>query len=99
MTNKAHNLFLDTAVSVGLPGLALYLLLLGVFLAATVRGAGWGLEAVLVVYLVYGLTWFESAQFSHLAWWALSVGLALQPSAQTVAQWRPFDRLFAAGAG
>lgn len=99
LTNKAHNLFLDTAVSVGLLGLALYLLLLGVFLAATVRGAGWGLEAVLVVYLVYSLTWFESAQFSHLAWWALSVGLAWQPSPQTVVQWRPFDRLFAARAG
>jgi len=84
MSNKAHNLLLDTAVSVGLVGLALYLLLLGVFLAVTARGAGWGLEAVLVVYLAYGLTWFESAQFSHLAWWALSVGLAWQRSPQPV---------------
>ena len=84
MSNKAHNLLLDTAVSVGGVGLGLYLLLLGVFFAVTARGVGWGLEAVLVVYLAYGLTWFESAQFSHLAWWALSVGLAWQRSTQPV---------------
>jgi len=99
LTNKAHNLFLDTAVSVGLVGLGLYLLLLGVFAVATARGALWGLEVVLVVYVVYGLTWFESAQFSHLAWWALSAGLAGQRTPQPVAQWRPFDRLFTARGG
>jgi len=101
MSNKAHNLLLDTAVSVGVVGLGFYLLLLFVFLAVTARGAGWGLEAVFVVYLVYGVTWFESAQFSHLAWWALSVGLAWQRSPQAVqgsAQGPvegagPFDRL------
>lgn len=98
MSNKAHNLFLDTAVSLGLVGLALYLLLLGVFLGITARGAGWGLEAVLVVYLVYGLTWFESAQFSHLAWWALSAGLALQRAPQGVTP-GPSDRLLSAEAG
>ncbi len=91
MSNKAHNLFLDTAVSVGLLGLGVYLLLLGVFLTATVRGEGWGLEAVLVVYLVYGLTWFESAQFSHLAWWGLSVGLAWQRLPQALPQRHPLE--------
>jgi len=77
LTNKAHNIILDTAVSVGLVGLAIYLLLFGFFLYATARGAGWGLEALAVVYFVFGLTWFESAQYSHVAWWALSVGFAL----------------------
>lgn len=76
LTNKAHNILLDTAVSVGLVGLLLYGLLFGVFIYAAARGQGYGLEAVAVVYLVFGLTWFESAQYSHLAWWALSAGLA-----------------------
>jgi len=76
LTNKAHNIILDTAVSVGLVGLALYALLFGFFVFVTARGDGWGLEVLGIVYLVFGLTWFESAQYSHLVWWALSVGLA-----------------------
>lgn len=76
LSNKAHNIILDTAVSVGLVGFALYALLFGFFLWVTARGEGWGLEVLGIVYLVFGLTWFESAQYSHLAWWALSVGLA-----------------------
>ncbi len=76
LTNKAHNIILDTAVSVGLVGLVLYALLFGFFVFVTARGEGWGLEVLGIVYLVFGLTWFESAQYSHLAWWALSVGLA-----------------------
>ncbi|MEA5550835.1 hypothetical protein VB713_07580 [Anabaena cylindrica UHCC 0172] len=31
-----------------------------------------GIEAVVIVYLAFTLTWFECAQFTHLAWWALS---------------------------
>jgi len=77
LTNKAHNIILDTAVSVGLVGASLYALLFGFFMWVTARGAGWGLEVVGIVYLAFGLTWFESAQYSHLAWWALSVGMAL----------------------
>lgn len=76
LTNKAHNIILDTAVSVGLVGLTLYALLFGFFVYVTARGEGWGLEVLGIVYLVFGLTWFESAQYSHLVWWALSVGLA-----------------------
>ena len=96
ISNKAHNIFLDVWVSLGLGGLVAYVLLFGLFLTVTARGGGWGLEAVGVVYLVYGLTWFESAQFSHLAWWALSAGLALQrsPKAVVAAVRTPFDQSF-----
>ncbi len=76
LTNKAHNIILDTAVSVGLVGFTLYALLFGFFVWVTARGEGWGLEVLGIVYLTFGLTWFESAQYSHLAWWALSAGLA-----------------------
>lgn len=87
LTNKAHNIVLDTAVSVGLVGLLLYGALFGVFVYAAARGRGYGLEAIAVVYLAFGFTWFESAQYSHLAWWALSAGLAFAlPRAREVVQ-------------
>ena len=94
LSNKAHNLILDVWVSLGLGGLITYLLLLGVFLGVTARGEGWGLEAVAVVYLVYTLTWFESAQFSHLTWWVFSAGLAMQRLPQGVVARAPFVRRF-----
>jgi O-antigen ligase len=84
LTNKAHNIVLDTAVSLGLVGASLYALLFGFFVYITARGAGWGLEVLGIVYLVFGLTWFESAQYSHLVWWALSVGLAFYALPQAV---------------
>lgn len=84
LTNKAHNIVLDTAVSVGLVGLALYALLFGFLVRLTAKGEGWGLEALAVVYVVFGLTWFESAQYSHVVWWALSAGLAFYALPQTV---------------
>jgi hypothetical protein len=31
------------------------------------------IEAVPLAYLAFTLTWFECAQFTHLAWWALSL--------------------------
>ena len=98
-SNKAHDLILDVWLSVGLGGLVTYLLLLGIFLWVTARGEGWGLEAVAVVYLIYTLTWFESAQFSQLTWWVFSAGLALQRLPQTVAARAPFKRYFGARAG
>ncbi|MDQ3457929.1 MAG: O-antigen ligase family protein [Deinococcota bacterium] len=76
LTNKAHNLVLDLTVSVGVVGLLLYAALFGYALFSTLRNpARSGLEVLAVVYLVYCLTWFESAQYSHLAWWALSAGI------------------------
>ncbi len=76
-TNKAHNLFLDTILSVGLVGFAAYLLLIGFFIYLSASGAGRGLEVIALVHLVYCLTWFDTAQFSHLVWWSLSAGVAL----------------------
>ena len=80
-TNKAHDMILDAGLSFGLVGLLLYIALVVYMLFVGFKGQAWGLEAVVVVYLAYGLTWFESAQYSHLTWWALSAafGLALHP--------------------
>lgn len=76
-TNKAHNLLLDGLLSVGVLGFVPYLLAFGALLQLTLRGPAAALGAVGIAYLVYTLTWFESAQFSHLAWWALSAGAGL----------------------
>ncbi len=60
----------------GAVGLLLYLALAAYAFFSEAFSRMWGLEALAIVYAVYVLTWFESAQYSHLPWWALSVGLA-----------------------
>ena len=85
-TNKAHNIFIDTALSIGLVGLTIYSALFLLFFVVSARGSGGGLEAAAVVYFVFGLAWFESAQYSHLAWWALSAGLGLALAQRVVPQ-------------
>ncbi|WP_292707605.1 MULTISPECIES: O-antigen ligase family protein [unclassified Nostoc] len=72
-TTKAHNLILDTTLSVGLLGMASYLVLLGWCLWQVIKSPYRGIEAVFIAYLVFTFTWFECAQFTHLAWWSLSI--------------------------
>lgn len=72
ITVKAHNLILDTILSVGLLGLISYIALLGFCLWQLIQSPCRGMEAVVITYLVFTFTWFECAQFTHIAWWALS---------------------------
>jgi O-antigen ligase len=72
-TTKAHNLILDTTLSVGLLGMASYLALLGWCLWQVIKSPYRGIEAVFIAYLAFTFTWFECAQFTHLAWWSLSI--------------------------
>ena len=90
-TNKAHNLFLDTILSVGVVGFVAYLILIGFFIYLTGSGAGRGLEVIALVHLVYCLTWFDTAQFSHLVWWSLSAGVALLIAERVQARAAPKD--------
>jgi len=69
---KAHNLILDTALSVGFLGLLSYLTLLVFCIWQMIKSPLQGIEAVVIAYLVFTFTWFECAQFTHLAWWSLS---------------------------
>ncbi|MGC1246325.1 MAG: O-antigen ligase family protein [Spirulinaceae cyanobacterium] len=71
-TYKAHNLILDTTLSVGILGTITYLSLFGYCCYQVKNSSGYGTEAVAIAYFVFTLTWFECAQFSHLAWWTLS---------------------------
>ncbi len=72
-TYKAHNLILDTTNSVGILGMLSYLALLSLSLYRLIKSPCRGIEAVAIAYLVFTFTWFECAQFTHLAWWALSI--------------------------
>ncbi|MCC5668426.1 O-antigen ligase family protein [Nostoc sp. CHAB 5784] len=69
---KAHNLFIDTALSVGIIGLTVYLGLIGFCLWCVVKSPYRDIGAVAIAYLIFTLTWYESAQYTHIFWWSLS---------------------------
>ncbi|WP_042341289.1 hypothetical protein [Calothrix sp. PCC 7507] len=68
ITVKAHNLILDTTLSVGILGLISCLALLGLCLWLVIKSSYQGIETVVITYLVFTFTWFESAQFTHIVW-------------------------------
>ena len=74
--NKGYNVALDWLVSVGLPGAALYAALVLYLLIITARSSVAPLEVLTIAYLAFTLTWYDSAQFTFLGFWGLSVGLA-----------------------
>ncbi|NJL77667.1 MAG: O-antigen ligase family protein [Richelia sp. RM2_1_2] len=74
-TVKAHNLIFDTTLSVGILGLISYFVLIAFCLCMVIKSPLRGIEAVLIVYLAFTFTWFECAQFTHIAWWVLSLSL------------------------
>ncbi len=74
---KAHNLLLDTAVSLGLLGLLASLVLWGWYSKRLWRSPHRRFISIAIVYWVFALTWFECAQYSHLVWWAFSIGSGL----------------------
>ncbi|AFY51359.1 lipid A core-O-antigen ligase-like enyme (plasmid) [Nostoc sp. PCC 7524] len=72
LTSKAHNLILDTAVSVGIIGTVVYLILIGFCLYLVSKSSMVGMVGVAIAYLTYTFTWYECAQFTHIFWWSLS---------------------------
>jgi hypothetical protein len=84
LTTKAHNLLLDKLLDVGAIGSVAYFALLG-FTLWTIWGTG--LEVAAIAYLVYVLTWYETAQTIHLFWWACSVGFSVK-SVNSVKLWK-----------
>ena len=69
---KAHNLFIDSVLSVGIIGLCVYLGLIGLCLWCVLKSPYRDIEAVAIAYLVFTFTWYESAQYTHIFWWSLS---------------------------
>lgn len=71
-TAKAHNLILDTTLSLGMLGMLSYLTLLGFCLYLLLQSPYRGIEAVVIAYVAFTFTWFDCAQYTHLVWWSLS---------------------------
>ena len=79
-TYKAHNLILDTTLSIGILGLISYAFLWGYYIYLAIESSFRGMEAIAIAYLIFSLTWFDSAQYAHIPWWTLSIGAAFLTS-------------------
>ena len=69
---KAHNLLIDTTLSVGIIGLAVYLALISFCLWCVLKSPHRDIGAVAIAYLIFTFTWYECAQYTHIFWWSLS---------------------------
>ncbi|MBP0021785.1 MAG: O-antigen ligase family protein [Cyanobacteria bacterium SBLK] len=74
-THKAHNLILDTLQSLGIIGLLAYFALFGFYFCHILHSPFFQLEAIAITALIFTLTWFDCAQYSHLLWWSFSGGI------------------------
>ncbi len=72
-TYKAHNWMLDTTLSVGILGLAAGIALWGYYVCLGLNSSLRGIEAVAIAYLIFTFTWFDGAQYAHIAWWMMSL--------------------------
>ncbi len=71
-SNKAHNLILDTTISVGILGTIAYFWLWLVYWRSLAKTSDRESIAIAILYLVFTFAWFECAQYAHLVWWVLS---------------------------
>ncbi len=72
-TYKAHNWILDTTLSVGILGLVAGIILWGYYVCLALNSSMRGVEAVAIAYLIFTFTWFDCAQYAHIAWWTMSL--------------------------
>ncbi|HLO50896.1 MAG TPA: O-antigen ligase family protein [Kamptonema sp.] len=79
-TYKSHNLILDTTLSIGILGLISYAFLWGYYLYLAIKSPFHGMEAIAIAYFVFALTWFECAEYTHINWWAISIGISFLTS-------------------
>ena len=88
--SQAHNIFLDTALSIGLPGLLGLVLLLagmiglardGISSGGKDRNLYVGLAAVIAVFMIFGISdSFNLSNPSSLILWLVAAGLAVLPN-------------------
>ncbi|NJN20786.1 MAG: hypothetical protein HC812_05830 [Leptolyngbya sp. RL_3_1] len=70
---KAHNLLLDQLISIGLIGTISYFIVLGCYFLENPNIRYSRTLAITIVYFTYTFTWYDSAQFTHIGWWSISV--------------------------
>jgi O-antigen ligase len=80
-TYKAHNWILDTTLSVGIFGLLAAMALWGYYVCLALNYSLGGIEAVVIAYLIFTFTWFDCAQYAHIAWWTMSFAGVTYPHA------------------
>ncbi|MEG4854515.1 O-antigen ligase family protein [Microcoleus sp. B5-D4] len=86
-TYKAHNWILDTTLSVGILGLLAGIALWGYYLYLAVNSSMRGIEAVAIAYLIFTFTWFDCAQYAHIAWWTMSLAAVKYASITRFYRW------------
>jgi O-antigen ligase len=67
---KAHNWFLDTAISTGILGLIAAFALWGYCWHSAIASPNTEIAGA-IAYLTFIIPWFECAQYSQLGWWAI----------------------------
>ncbi|MEG4807452.1 O-antigen ligase family protein [Microcoleus sp. F8-D3] len=80
-TYKAHNWILDTTLSVGILGLVAGIALWGYYVCLALNSSLRGIETVAIAYLIFTFTWFDCAQYAHIAWWTMSLAAVKSASA------------------
>ncbi|WP_228056901.1 hypothetical protein [Tychonema sp. LEGE 07203] len=60
-------------MSVGILGLLAAIALWGYYVCLALNSSMRGIEAVVIAYLIFTVTWFDCAQYAHIAWWILSL--------------------------
>ena len=83
-TYKAHNWILDTTLSVGIFGLLAGITVWGYYVCLAVNSSVRGIEAVAIAYLIFILTWFDCAQYAHIAWWTMSLAMIKSASVNSL---------------
>ncbi|MEG4503512.1 O-antigen ligase family protein [Microcoleus sp. F6_B4] len=87
-TYKAHNWILDTTLSVGIFGLVAGIALWGYYICLALNSSLRGIEAVAIAYLIFTFTWFDCAQYAHIAWWTMSLAAVKSASATRFSRFR-----------
>ncbi|MGB8688789.1 MAG: O-antigen polymerase, partial [Microcoleus sp.] len=87
-TYKAHNWILDTTLSVGILGLLAAMALWGYYVCLALNSSLGGIEAVVIAYLIFTFTWFDCAQYAHIAWWTMSFVPVKSASVTRFSRWR-----------
>lgn len=87
-TYKAHNWILDTTLSVGILGLLAGIALWGYYVCLAQNSSLRGIEAVAIAYLIFTFTWFDCAQYAHIAWWTMSLATVKSASATRFSRFR-----------
>ncbi len=87
-TYKAHNWILDTTLSVGILGLLAGIALWGYYVCLALNSSRRSIEAVAIAYFIFIFTWFDCAQYAHIAWWTMSLTAVKSASVSRFSRFR-----------